>query len=487
MKKNLLLSAALLLSIGAFSQKQQHLFNGAKVVKDDRYQNNFAKAHMASDPIAPANKAIGPVDQEVSAPSVSSSNSSSSPILNSTFYRISGSMNAFGFLVSASKPLNYQRILGAVSFVQRKSPTYSVSPSGDGNSGSIVAYWAKNDASTNSLASWDSTLIYADALNAGRYPSGGIWNPFPGNTNIDINKAYAVGSGPVNQGSATWTGSFYSSKSLSLTPKNVAGPDEQFFSNTPPTFNTATSPTMTKHDFPRYGFNVCDNGVWVAGYKMNDINGTTNVAQSLRGASISKGTFNSGVMVWTQDSIIPPTLLRTDGTKLISEPYLKFEPSGQTGYCMFIGIRAGTPVGSCNRGLQPIVYKTTNAGGAWVLVNGIDFNANTPAINQIKNTIRSVGGVTPQIEAPWFWSEGIDMTIDANNKLHIFSTVIGHASSHVDSMNYLSRWTINGEEYYWPHQNTANPLLVDYMGDGAATWTAVVVDSTGTERPSQTS
>jgi hypothetical protein len=481
MKKQLLLSGALLLTLSGFSQKQQHLFQGATVVEDTKYKNSFTRANLDINPPT-ANKAIGPVSPEASTSNNNSSNSSS-PILNSTFYRLSGSGNIYGMLVSASKPLNYQRVLGAVSFIQRKSATYVVSPAGDGNVGSIVAYVGKNDASTNDLSSWDSTLIYADATNQGRYPVGGIWNPFPGNTNTDVDKAYAVGAGPVTTGSG-WVGSWYASKSLSLTPKNAAGPDEQFFGNTTP-FNSATSPAMTKHDFPRYGFNVCDNGVFVAGQVMSDINGTTFAGQALRGASISKGSFNSGVMVWTMDSIIPPTEMRTDGSKLLGEPYLKFDPTGVNGYAMFIGMRAGVTPGSSNRGMQPIVYKTTNSGGAWTLVNGIDFDAVTPSITQIKNSIRAVNIFT-NVEAPWFWGEGIDMTIDADNKLHIFSTVIGHASSDVDSMGYLSRWTINGEDYHWPHVPTAQPLLVDYMGDGTS-WNAVIVDSIATEGPSSTS
>ena len=488
MKKQLLLSGALLLSMGAFSQKQTQLFKDAKVVEDKHFQNAFSKANMDLNPTSTANKAIGPVNQVVSEQNVSS-NSSSAPILNNVWYRLSGSGNVYGFLVSASKPLNYQRILGCVSFVQRKSATYVVSPAGDSNVGSIVTYWGKNDASTNSLASWDSTLIYADATNQGRYPVGGIWNTLPGNANTDPNKAIAVGMGPVTTGSG-WVGSWYASKSLSLTPKNAADPApgaEQFFANASP-FNTPTSPAMKKHDFPRYGFNVTDNGVFVAGQIQNDINATTNAPYGLRGAAIVKGTFNSGVMVWTMDSLIPPTELRGDGSKLVGEPYLKFTPNGQIGYAMFIGVRAGTPVGSSNRGQQPIVYKTTNGGTAWSLVNGIDFNAVTPAITQIKNTMRTVGGVAPAIEAPWFWSEGIDMTIDAQNKLHIIATAIGHASSHVDSMNYLSTWTIGGDPgFHWPHVNTARPLIVDYYGDGSGAWNTLIIDSLDTEGPSATS
>jgi hypothetical protein len=491
MKKQLLFGGALLLSISAFSQSarqsaNRHLFEGAKLVEYPSFQNRFIQQNMDLDATTAA-KFIGP-KTDVNPSSTTSNASASSPILNTTWYRLSGSGNIFGMLVSASKPLNYQRILGAVTFIQRKSGTYVVTPASDGNVGTIVAYIGKNDAVTNSLASWDSTCIWAEPTNQGRYPSGGLWNILPGNGNTDLNKAYVVGAGPVTTGSG-WVGSWYASKSVTATPKNGAGTvagEEQFFSNASP-FNTAQSAQMHKHDFPRYGFNVTDQAVWIAGYKMENINGTTAAAQGYRGASLSKGAFTSGIMIWGMDSLIPPVAQApADNSKIMSEPYLKFTPDGQLGYAMFIGVRQGAAVGSSNRGKQPIVYKTTNGGGSWNIVNGIDFDANTPGINQIKNSIRSVGGVTPQYEAPWFWGEGIDMTIDASGRLHIIATVIGHASSHLDSMNYLSRWTIataGPDDYHWPHVPTANPLIVDYYGDGVAPWKTLIIDSLWTEGP----
>lgn len=499
MKKQILFGSALLLSIGVFSQSvnktaaNRHLFEGGKLVETKYFENKFIKQNTDRKTDQTFGKAIGPkYDEQSNSSNTNLSAQASSPIINTTWYRLSGSGNIFGMLVSASKPLNYQRILGCVSFVQRKSATYVVSPPGDGNVGTIVTYWGKNDASTNNLSSWDSTCIWAHPTNQGRYPVGGLWNSMPGNQNIDPNKAYAVGMGPITNNN-NWVGSWYASKSLSVTPKNAPGAiagEEQFIPNVSP-FNSAQSPQMTKHDFPRYGFNITDQAVWVAGQKQNDINSTTNSVYGLRGAAIVKGSFNSGIMVWSMDSIIPPVDVKTDGTKLVSEPYMKFTPDGQLGYVMFLGVRQGAPVGSSNRGWQPIVYKTTNSGATWNIVNGIDFNANTPVINQLKNTMRSVGGVTPQVEAPWFWGEGTDITIDANGKLHILSTAIGHTSAHVDTLiDFVTRFTIpsaGNEDYHWPHVNTARPLIIDYYGDGTGSWTPIVIDSLDTEGPSSTS
>jgi hypothetical protein len=492
MKKNLLFVSALALSLSAFSQSgnrpsaNRHIFEGAKLVEDKRFENRFIR-HQNMDRTDATNAGkIGPVMSNVADQSNTNSNAASSaPILSTSFYKLSGSMNVFGMLVSASKPLNYQRILGCVTWTQRKCTGYLTSPPSLGNSGTIVSFIGKNDAVTNSTASWDSTCLWANASNLGRYPVGGLWNTVPGNGNIDPDKAYAVGMGPITNGT-TWIGSWYASKSLSITPKNAPGAvagDQQFFSDSPPTFNTPQSAQMTKHDFPRYGFNITDQAVWVAGQKQNNIEGTTNSDYGLRGASITKGTFNSGIMVWSMDSLIPPVYKRSDSSRLVGEPYMKFTPNGQLGYAMMLGVRQGIPAGSSNRGMQPIVYKTTDGGNVWNIVNGIDFNASTPAIDRIKNTMRSVGGLTTQVEAPWFWSEGIDMAIDASGKLHILATVIGHASAHVDSMNYLSTWTT--EEYHWPHVNTARPLIVDYSGDGVGSWNALIIDSLDTEGPGE--
>lgn len=489
MKKQLLLGSALLLSISAFSQNnQKSLLLGGKIAEEKKYNNSFTKAsrdlvdHSNSSSVA--NKAIGPeLTPEITSPNIQ--NSTNSPILSSAFYRLSGSMNVFGFLVSSSKPLNYSRLVNAVSFIQRKSPTYVTSPALPANaaSGGIVAYIGKNDGA--SLSNWDSTLLYANATNWGRYPSGGLYNP---PMNKDVNATYAVAMGPVTANAGGWIGSYYASKSVSVTPKNTAGSDQQFFSNVAP-FSSATSPLMTKQNFPRAGFHNTDNGMFVAGNIVNDPNGTTNLTYGLRGAFIAKGVFTSGAFVWTPDSLIPPTELRTDGTKFLQgEPYMTWNPTGTVGYVVFIGIRQGAAPGSSNRGYQPIIYKTTNGGTTWSLQNGINFNL--PAFDKVKESLPSVAGYTtaPSVEAPWFWTgEGLDVSIDKDDKLHIFTTVCGHISSHADSIiSYYRPFTIGGFDYHWLYRPGYYPYLYDFIGDGAS-FTFKTIDSLGSEAPSETS
>ncbi|MBI2722330.1 MAG: hypothetical protein HYX39_09165 [Bacteroidetes bacterium] len=85
------------------------------------------------------------------------------------------STNIYGVLIDGQKPLQYNPDLNAVSFIHRKSPTYAAAPFS--NSGAIVAM-----ISTNWGGTWDSTCIYSDNANVGRYPTGGIYNPI-GNSN----------------------------------------------------------------------------------------------------------------------------------------------------------------------------------------------------------------------------------------------------------------------------------------------------------------
>jgi len=422
------------------------------------------------------------VTKPVSLPPTIDLQKTNQPILNNVFYRLTGSYNIFGNLYSNSKPLQYHPMLSAYSFITRKSPTYN--PASDGNEGTIVGYVGKNNATTNNLSSWDSTCLWTSTLNIAREAVGGIWNIIPGNGNTDINKSLLVAGGSTKSGT-TITGSFRASKIYSLTPKNAPGADVQFFSNTAP-FSSATSTSMGKHDLPSFSFNSCDNAAYSIGPIFNDVNGTNDVAKGLRGAMITKGTFNNGVMVWTSDSIIPPTVLKTDGTKLLwYQPYMTWSPDGTRGYIVFIGCRQGAPLNSANRGMQPIIYKTTNSGNTWVLVNGIDFNnPPTPTTHYVLNSLDGVNTNT-SVKMPYFDpSEGIDITIDEYNKLHIVGTVKGTAKQHVDSLSYVHQYAIGTETYSSPYYNTKRPYILDFVGDGASAWKCVIIDSADTECPS---
>lgn len=392
-----------------------------------------------------------------------------SPIVSAVFNRISSSSDIFGSLYSNSKPLNYNRYVNTVTYIQTNSPTYSASV--NNNKGTIITMIGKNNGNN-----WDSTCVYTDAINLGQTPQGGIYNP-PGNTSLA--NAYIVAMGPTKTGT-TVTGNFYSSKPIGAVGTNVPGADKQFFSNTPP-YNSVTSPLMKKHDFSRYSFKATNDGIIrSAGMLFENANGDSADVQNVRGGTISKGVFNAGVFVWTIDSFVPPCITKSNGVKqLWNQSYMAFNEAGTFGYYVLIGARQGAL--NNNKGWQPLVYKTSNSGNTWALVNGIDFNSSAFAF--ALNSLEAVQSNTV-LKVPFFNpAEGIDLTIDVNNKLHLVSTLLSTAKSHNDSLSYIHQFNLAGKYYNWKYENTKWPYIFDFVGDGASVYSCKVIDSVGTEIP----
>ncbi|MBK9285156.1 MAG: T9SS type A sorting domain-containing protein [Sphingobacteriaceae bacterium] len=386
---------------------------------------------------------------------------------SATWTAIGGSENIYGVLSSQNRPLNYNEKLNAISFIHRKGSTYTALPVS--NTGAMIAR-----ISTSWGQSWDSTCFWSNGSNLARYPQGGIYNP-PGN--LQMSNAYIVGMGPITDGTA-WTGNWYASKQLGMgnydNTASAAPGAQQFIANTPP-----FAPGLAKHDFPRPSFSATDDGiVRTIANRYYGYDGGAGAPTDFRGAAIVKGTFNAGTFVWTSDTIIPDFVTRTNQTKQAwDQPVMAWNQSGTHGYVVFLGA-AATATGS-NKGWQPIIYKTTNSGASWALIPGIDFNA--PAFAPVKQSIAAVN-VNPTLEVPFFKvDEGYDVSVDVNNKLHIFSTLVGTASQHNDSLEYTYNFGADG--YNWPHTPGARPYLYDFIGDGTSTWTFTLVDSMATEVP----
>ncbi|WP_317898753.1 T9SS type A sorting domain-containing protein [Aurantibacillus circumpalustris] len=393
---------------------------------------------------------------------------------NSTnWQRISSSMNIYGTIVSYCKPLQWNDELDVVSFIHRKSPTYSFLPTPDPTAatGGIVAF-ISNDCGAN----WDSTALYTNDNFWARYPNGAIYNPI-GNT--DINNAYIVGAGPATgPGNVTWIGNWYASKRLGTANYNnspsIATNAQQVMPTVPPFVTGVPS----RHDFAAYNFSATDDGkMRILARISNDAN-TSDTAVMLMTA-----TFNNTLMAfdWAGKIFAPPTTSSTvDNTpNWVPQPMMAWNEYGDVGYIVIIGSRFGA-TGS-NVGYQPIVYKTTNSGGTWSLENGINFNAASAMV--VKNKLWAVASDSTLVVPNFLWFEGIDCTVDSRNRLHIFSSLAGQASNHTDSMNFVSRWST--ENYLWPHKPGAMPYLADFIYDGANTnsWSKMLIDSMSTEGP----
>jgi hypothetical protein len=388
-----------------------------------------------------------------------------------SFVSFSSSSNIYGVISSYAKPLQYNDNINTVSFIQRKSASYVGVP--DNNTGVIVAM-----ISNNWGANWDSTCIYSDATNPGRYPQGAVYSA-PGNTNIA--NAYVVGSGPAISGSS-WSGNWFASKQLGVPSSTVynniasAIPGAQQFFNTAGPFG----PTVFSNDFAQYGFACTDDGkVKSMGLLTSDPDASP---IDCRGAVMQTGSFNAGVFAWKTDSFLPSVVIQSNALpQMNNNAMMAWNETGTVGYVVFIGSKAGQTLS--NKGWQPIVYKTTNSGISWVLIPGIDFNS---APFQLIKKRLDVVPTNSNLAIPFFNPyEGIDCTVDANNKLHIAAVIASTASEDNDSLAYTNEYTT--EQYMWPHQPNQNPYLYDFVGDGSSAWTFLTIDSLQTEAPGSTS
>jgi hypothetical protein len=389
----------------------------------------------------------------------------------SSFSPFSSSANIYGVTINAERPLHYNDNINVVSFIHRKSASYVGNPVN--NTGVIVAM-----ISGNWGTGWDSTCLWSDATNPGRYPQGAVYNP-PGNTNVA--NAYVVASGPCVTGS-NWGGSFFASKQLAVpgstvfnnTASQVPGA-QQFFSTAGP-----FGPNVYSNDWPVYGFSSTDDGIVRS---MGQLIPDPDAAPvDARGCVIQKGVFTAGVFNWFTDSIVPPVVAKSDlYLQMNSNATMAWNEAGTVGYVVFLGSRTGATLS--NRGWQPIVYKTTNSGTSWTLLPGIDFN--TAQYQLIKNRLDPTNA-NPALKIPFFNPyEGFDLAVDANNKLHMAGVIASTASPDVDSLAYTPGYT--SEEYTWAHAPNQHPYLYDFYGDGSAAWDFITIDSLNSEAPSSVS
>ncbi len=381
--------------------------------------------------------------------------------VSANFNYLSSSENILSVLFSESSPLQYNDNLNTVSFIHRKSPTYISSP--DNNSGSIVAMIGQNFG-----AVWDSTCLWTNSVELGRYPQGGIYNPVG---NVNLNNAYIVATGPVF-GNTGWEGNFYASKSLNGAGTNTPGADQQYLSDMLNSYPT----NQAKHSLSRNNFVSTDDGkVRSMASMVDNINASYSAT---RGVMLVTGVFNAGVMVWKTDSFVPNVMVNLSGKKYISgSGYQAWNENGTVGYIVTLGVQTNASLS--NRAPQPIIYKTTNSGLSWAQVNSIDFNL--PAYNGVKASLCSINNNSVITKPIFREDEGVSCVVDINNKLHIVATVGSAFSNDFDSLNFANHFSTEG--YGWPMTNFYYPYIYDFFGDGASAWNGNIIDSVETEGP----
>lgn len=490
MKKQLLFGLALVTVVNAFPQSPPN--------KKQRYQPVENIALMTAKRFASLNRVEtseqSPVSgqvipqQEQPATGLKTSNTSSVGAVN--WNNFTGSMNMYGVLTTESKPLQFDDELNAVTFVHRKSATYVASPvptSVGATTGVLCAMVSQNWGST-----WDSTMIYNDNNNWARYPQGGILKAMngasPSNTNIA--NSYIVATAPITSANTavTWIGNIVTTKALGAANYNnvQSASSQTFISNTPP--YTGFQGASMKVDFLNEGFTSTDDGKIRAIGSIED----AGTGSALRGARIVTGSFISGTLLFTSDSLIPPVRFNSvDSSRLLAYPNgMAWSEDGQTGYVYFIGAHTsnvGAGISGANIGCQPIIAKTINGGGLWTW-EAIDFNQNSfkaPVLDHLQPT-----AANPNLTVPFFnfW-EGISCVVDTARNLHLVSMVVhSPAANDPDSVLYTQKYiNYDGENYYYAHAPGNRPYLYDFHGGYSGGYSVTLIDSLATEGPGDAS
>lgn len=458
MKKHLFLGCAFILSVTAYSQSGRYTVKPSAVGKHGN--RPVEKMESSSSALTTQPNNVVKVKHKTNA-------AAKTTLVSAT--RFTGSMNAFGVIVSQSKALSYNAGINTVAFVHRKSATYT--PTSNGNSGSIVVMYSNNPCS-----GWDSTCIWANTSDLGRYPQGGIYNPL-GNTNM--NNAYVVGSGPITDG-YSWMGNWYASKQITTPGNATAGPDQQSM------LNGSLPGTMRKHNFSRYSFETVDGGLVRSIAEINNDANSTSAGPNgygTRGAGMIKGMFNAGAFVWTIDSFVPSCIIDANLDKqMYSLATQAWSEDGITGYVILTGARVGSTGGT--KGWQPIVYKTTNSGASWSLLPANDFT--TPMFKGLTDRLYPVN-TNSNLVVPFFNpGEGFDATVDINGNLHYVTTVLGTSSTDDDSLAYT--YQFGTENYSWDFSGSFGfPTIYDFYTTSSGGWWYHIVDSMQCMGPSGTS
>jgi hypothetical protein len=493
MKKVLLLTSALLATAGLTAQAPaKHSAAAAEQIAIRKY-GIINEAGTPGQPSIPGPVQTFPQAKAGAAPTTFS------------WTAFTKSMNIFGVLNADQKVLTYDEDLDAVCFIVRRGPEYVANPDFNPTTqtgaytGGILAFVTQDWGTT-----WDSTLLYIHQDNWARYPQGGIWNRKTAPYN-NMSEAWAVAMGPITgQGAATWVGSYYASKNLgtfSNSPDAATGATI-FVQNEQPPYH----PGLHKVHFPSSGFHATEDGlVRGLGVIVNAPNPSgTPSNYGFRGARIIKGTFNSGVFAWTSDSIslaltsVPVQTLSNN----LKNYYvwggladMAWSENGQIGYVWFLGSRTGAT--DHNVGMQPIVWKTSNGGGSWSEIPGIDFNDTIRYANVLNSVARAV--VFPAgksyLRVPSFaFGEDIGSVVDKNGKLHLVSTVMSTSvGMQFDAQNAMVAYgsqtfnaanTSDGIVYGWHYDGKIDPVIFDFATDGGTTgWDVAVVDTLRTETP----
>jgi len=291
------------------------------------------------------------------------------------------------------------------------------------------------DVSSNAGSTFTNDVLIYDNLASGtigngRYPQVVIHNP-SGNTNPA--NAFAAGLGALTDGSTTngWKGYGMCAAKFDGTMQSEMASANSYLI------------AQSLHEA---------NGVyWAADFKTkNDDTEDTLV--------VWKGTWNTSMnrIDWTLNNKLKMgATMNSTPEATVQDICIAFSPDGMTGYIMVRGDLAAThPSNTC----APILWKSTDGGTTWSLINYDMGNMNIP--NVTANL-----PVAPNRATPVNFFYAADITVDNTGKFHIIGAVAGAAGDGV---------TPDSTFYLYPN---ASLYLVHVWGSNASNVQSRMIDS----------
>lgn len=346
---------------------------------------------------------------------------------------IGQSSNAFSMLRTSQNQVFVDPALNLVGFIYRHNiGLYGQSAPDNGR--------LRFSISTDAGLTWNTELGEVNTVYArrARYPQSLLYNPF-GNT--DPNNAYIVWAGPT-----ILTGyDGYVNGTCEITTINPVTTTENYqFQNT-----SSGIPGGLCQSTPGI-FWMADNATTLDTVFIDSIN-------------VFKGTFNAGNVSWVKHTALySPHSTSFDGEVHLTGPNVAFSNDGQTGYIVFLG-----DIGTADSTYNPIIYKSTNAGNTWSSANELHIDQLAGVGDSIKQYVFDTG-ITIESCTEVGTTFDFDITVDATNNLHIFTTVC--AAERTDTGGIVT-----GPKQYTVWSAYPKNAVDIYSTDGGTTWTSFYV------------
>lgn len=346
---------------------------------------------------------------------------------------IGQSSNAFSMLRSSQNQVFVDPTLNVVGFIYRHNVSlYGQSTPDNGR--------LRFSISTDAGLTWNTELGELNTLytRRARYPQSLLYNPV-GNTNPT--DAYIVWCGPTI---------------LTGYDGHVTGTCE-VTTNNPVTTNETYQFQNSSSGIPG-GLCQSTPGIfWMAE------NATTLDTVFIDSINVYKGTFTAGNVSWVKHTALySPHSTSFDGEVHLTGPNIAFSNDGQTGYIVFLG-----DIGTADSTYNPIIYKSTDAGNTWSTGNELHIDQIAGVGDSIKQYVFDTGTAIESCTEVGTTFD-FDITVDATNNLHIFTTVC--AAERTDTAG-----VVTGPKQYTVWSAYPKNAVDIYSTDGGITWTSFYV------------